>query len=245
MGAKLINIYSYVTLYFYSSLTLQANLQHMKHHFTFTFTFLLVTVLFFGSCKQDRKLPIYGIRETKEVKDKSGNTVVDTVYQTIPDFKFVNQDSVIVTNDHFKGKVYVADFFFTSCSTICPIMHRNLKTIFEDFKDNDDVMFLSHTIDFKYDTPSVLKKYATKLGVDGSKWQFVHGTKDSIYTIAEKSYLVAVGQDSTNKDGFVHQGYLVLVDKDRRIRGAYDGTDAGQVAQLKKDISVLLAEDKK
>jgi protein SCO1/2 len=243
LGAKLINIYSYVTLYFYSSLTLQANLLHMKHHFTSAFTFLLVTLLFLSSCKQDHQLPIYGLRETKEVKDKNGNTRVDTVYQTIPDFKFLNQDSAIITNDHFKGKIYVADFFFTSCSTICPIMHRNLKTIYDEYKDNTEVMFLSHTIDFKYDTPSILKKYATKLGVDGPKWQFVHGSKDSIYTIAEKNYLVAVGQDSTNKDGFVHQGYLVLVDKDRRIRGAYDGTDAAQVAQLKKDIIVLLAED--
>lgn len=206
---------------------------------------MLAITFFLSACKEDRKLPIYGLRETKEVKKSDGSTGVDTVYQTIPGFKFLNQDSVSITNDQFKGKIYVADFFFTSCTTICPIMHRNMKTIFEKFKDNQDVMFLSHTIDFKYDTPSVLKKYAQKLGVDGPKWQFVHGTKDSIYTIAEKSYLVAVGQDSSNKDGFVHQGYLVLVDKDRRIRGAYDGTDEGQVAQLIKDIPVLLAEEKK
>lgn len=216
----------------------------MKYHYTLTSTFLLAIVLFLSSCKENRKLPIYGLRETKEVKNSDGTMGVDTVYQTIPDFKFLNQDSTYITNNHFKGKVYVADFFFTSCTSICPVMHRNLKTVFEKFKDNDDVMFLSHTIDFKYDLPSVLKKYAQKLGVDGQKWQFVHGSKDSIYTIAEKSYLVAVGQDSTNRDGFVHQGYLVLVDKDRRIRGAYDGTDAGQVAQLQKDIPLLLAEEK-
>jgi len=217
----------------------------MKYYYTYTCTFLLATILFLSSCKENRTLPIYGLRETKDVKNNDGTTTVDTIYQTIPTFTFLNQDSLPVTNDNFKGKVYVADFFFTSCTSICPIMHRNLKTVFDKFKDNQEVMFLSHTIDFKYDTPSVLKKYAGKLGVDGPKWQFVQGSKDSIYTIAEKSYLVAVGQDSTNRDGFVHQGYLVLVDKDRRIRGAYDGTDATQVAQLEKDIPVLLAEEKK
>lgn len=216
----------------------------MKYQYTFTHTLLIATILFFASCKEGRKLPIYGLRETKEVKNSDGTVGVDTVYQTIPDFKFLNQDSIYITNDQFKGKIYIADFFFTSCTSICPIMHRNMKTIYDEFKDNNELMFLSHTIDFKYDSPSVLKKYANKLGVDGPRWQFVHGTKDSVYTIAEKSYLVAVGQDSTNRDGFVHQGYLVLIDKDRRIRGAYDGTDAGQVAQLKKDIPVLLAEEK-
>lgn len=216
----------------------------MKTHYKVTSTLILAAVLLLSACKENKKLPIYGMRETKEVKNSDGTMGVDTVYQTIPAFRFLNQDSVYITNDKFKGKVYVADFFFTSCSTICPIMHRNLKTVFDEFKDNPDVMFLSHTIDFKYDTPSVLKKYAEKLGVDGPKWQFVYGTKDSVYTIAEKSYLVSVQQDSTDKQGYVHQGYLVLIDKDRKIRGAYDGTDPGQVAQLKKDIPVLLAEDK-
>lgn len=200
--------------------------------------------LFITSCKEDKKLPIYGLRDTKTVKNADGSSSVDTIYQTIPDFKFLNQDSIYITNDKFKGKIYIADFFFTSCTSICPIMHRNMKTIFDKFKDNDDVMFLSHTIDFKYDTPSVLKKYATKLGVDGPKWQFVYGTKDSVYNIAEKSYLVAVGEDSTNRDGYVHQGFLVLIDKDRKIRGAYDGTNPEQVEQLIKDIPVLLNEKK-
>jgi len=200
--------------------------------------------LFITSCKEDKKLPVYGLRDTKTVKNADGSSSVDTIYQTIPDFKFLNQDSIYITNDKFKGKIYIADFFFTSCTSICPIMHRNMKTIFDKFKDNDDVMFLSHTIDFKYDTPSVLKKYATKLGVDGPKWQFVYGTKDSVYNIAEKSYLVAVGEDSTNRDGYVHQGFLVLIDKDRKIRGAYDGTNPEQVEQLIKDIPVLLNEKK-
>ncbi|QPH39989.1 SCO family protein [Pedobacter endophyticus] len=205
----------------------------------------LLSVSILSSCQQEKKLPIYGDRQTEVVKDASGVERIDTVYQTIPDWSFLNQDSVVVTNKITDGKVYVADFFFTSCSTICPIMHRNLLTVYNEFKNNPEVMFLSHTIDFKYDKPHALKKYAQKLGVDGPKWQFLYGTKDSVYTLAEKNYLVAVGEDSTAKDGYIHQGYLVLIDKDRKIRGAYDGTKEEQVEQLKKDIPVLLAEYKK
>ena len=205
----------------------------------------LVSAVSLSSCQQDKKLPFYGERHAETIKDAAGVEKIDTVYQTIPNWAFLNQDSVLTTNKITDGKIYVADFFFTSCTTICPTMHRNLMTVYKDFKTNPDVMFVSHTIDFKYDKPSVLKKYAQKLGVDGAKWQFLYGSKDSVYTLAEKNYLVAVGEDSTAKDGYIHQGYLILVDKNRRIRGAYDGTKEDQVEQLKKDMPVLLAEYKK
>jgi len=201
---------------------------------------LIYCSISFAGCNSDKKLPIFGQKEAKMNKDG-----VDTVYQTIPPFAFLNQDSTIITQDTFKNKVYVADFFFTSCSTICPIMHRNLKTIFDQYKDNPEVMFLSHTIDFKYDKPSVLKKYAQKLGVDGKKWQFVYGSKEEVYGLAEKSYLTVVEEDTTAPDGYIHQGWLVLIDKEKRIRGAYDGTKTEQVEQLKKDLPILLAEYKK
>jgi len=208
-------------------------------------TIIIGVGLLFASCKQKKKLPFYGERHAETIKDAAGVEKIDTVYQTIPNWSFLNQDSVVTTNKVTDGKVYVADFFFTSCTTICPTMHRNLMTVYKEFKTNPDVMFVSHTIDFKYDRPYVLKKYAQKLGVDGAKWQFLYGSKDSVYTLAEKNYLVAVGEDSSAKDGYIHQGYLVLVDKDRRIRGAYDGTKEDQLEQLKKDIPVLLAEYKK
>ena len=121
-------------------------------------------------------------------------------------------------------------------------MHRNLKEVYEQFKDNKEVGFLSHTIDFKYDKPSVLKKYAQKLGVDTKIWQFVYGSKEEVYHLAEHDYLVAVGEDSTARDGYIHQGWLVLIDKQKRIRGAYDGTKTEQVAQMEKDMTILLAE---
>lgn len=217
----------------------------MKLNFSLPLSFLFALAIFVSSCQDSKKLPILGPREAVSVKNEDGSMGVDTVYQTIPAFRFLNQDSVYITNDQFKDKIYIADFFFTSCTTICPTMHRNMKTIFEKYKDNPDVMYLSHTIDFKYDKPSVLKKYAQKLGVDGNKWQFVYGSKDSVYKLAERNYLVAVMEDTTARDGYIHQGWLVLIDKQKRIRGAYDGTDPKQVEQLTKDIPVLLAEDKK
>jgi len=206
--------------------------------------YLLIPVLaaLLFSCTQDKKLPIYGDKEAKITKDADGNEKIDTVYKTIPDFKFLNQDSVYINQDTFKDKIYVADFFFTSCSTICPIMHRNMKTIFDKYKGNKDVMFLSHTIDFKYDKPSVLKRYAQKLGVDVPQWQFVWGDKKEVYGLAEKDYLVAVQEDSAATDGYVHQGWLVLIDKQKRIRGAYDGTKPEEVEKLKADMDILLAE---
>ncbi len=198
-----------------------------------------------SACNNNKTLPIYGNREAKVVTAADGSQKVDTIYQTIPAFKLLNQDSTYITQDNFKGKVYVADFFFTSCTTICPTMHRNLKTVYDQYKDNPEVMFLSHTIDFKYDKPSVLKKYVQKLGVDGAKWQFAYGSKEEVYRLAEHDYLVAVQEDSTARDGYIHQGWLVLIDKEKRMRGAYDGTKTDQVEQLKKDIATLLAEEKK
>ena len=209
------------------------------------FQFLIALVsIFFMACNTDKKLPIYGEREVAISKDANGNQQIDTIYKTIPDFSFLNQDSVIITQDDFKGKIYVADFFFTSCTTICPTMHRNMKTVYEEFKSNPDIMFLSHTIDFKYDTPSVLKRYAEKLGVNDKRWQFAYGNKEQIYSLAEKNYLTVVEEDSTARDGYIHQGWFVLIDKHKRMRGAYDGTKTEQVDQLKKDLVILLAEEK-
>ena len=193
--------------------------------------------------KDNRKLPILGNREPIE-KTVDGKTVTDTLYQTIPDFSFLNQDSTLLTQKDFDGKIYVADFFFTSCPSICPVMHRNMLKVYDEFKGNDEVKFLSHTIDFKYDTPSKLKAYASKLGVDNPQWQFAWGSRDSVYTIAEKSYLVAVNQDENAPGGYIHQGWFILVDKEKRLRGAYDGTKEDQVKQMAADMHTLLEEYK-
>lgn len=206
------------------------------------YSILGVLALFVTACQQEKKLPIYGEREVKITKDANGNDQIDTIYKTIPNFTILSQDSLPLTQDAFKDKVYIADFFFTSCSTICPIMHRNMKTIYDKYQDNGNVMFLSHTIDFKYDKPSVLKRYAQKLGVDDKKWIFAYGNKEEIYHLAEHDYLVAVEEDNKAPDGYVHQGWLVLIDKHKRIRGAYDGTKTEEVEKLTRDLGILLAE---
>jgi protein SCO1/2 len=209
--------------------------------------YLAAATLLITACttKEVKHLPILGEREAVE-KTVDGKVVVDTVYQTIPQFSFINQDSAVVTNKDFDGKIYVADFFFTSCPSICPIMHRNLLKVYDKFKGNAEVKFLSHSIDSKYDVPHVLKKYATKLGVGGTQWEFVHGSRDSIYNIAAKSYLVFVKESPGADAGeFIHQGYFVLIDKEKRLRGAYDGTNETQVAQMTIDMQTLLDEYKK
>jgi protein SCO1/2 len=206
--------------------------------------FIALAMLALQSCsnQSDTKLPILGNREPVE-RVVDGKTVIDTVYQTISPFSYLNQDSVAITDKDFDGKIYVADFFFTSCNTICPIMHRNMLDVYKKFKDNPKVKFLSHSIDIKYDLPSRLKTYATKLGVEGNQWEFVHGSRDSIFNIAAKNYLVSAFEDSSDPQGLVHQGWFILVDTKKQLRGAYDGTKADQVKQLMEDMDKLLREE--
>jgi protein SCO1 len=207
--------------------------------------FATISSLLLASCSQtEKKLPILGTREAVE-KEVNGETLVDTVYQTIPAFQFLNQDSTTVTNKDFDGKIYVADFFFTSCTAICPMMHRNMLNVYHEFEGNPEVKFISHSIDSKYDLPYRLKKYSEKLGIEGTQWEFVHGPSEKIYGIAEKAYLTSVGEDSEAAGGYVHQGWFVLVDKDKRIRGMYEGTDEKQVEQMIVDMKTLLVEYKK
>jgi protein SCO1 len=195
--------------------------------------FLLFIICFSCEPKQE-KLPILGNHSPNETKD--------TVYHQIPDFRFVNQDSEVVTNETFKDKIYVADFFFTSCPTICPVMKTQMLRVYEKYKDNDNVSFLSHSIDPEYDTVALLKKYSQRLGVEKpGKWHFVTGDMDQIHEIAQ-SYL-SVGQtDSTAPGGYLHSGAFILIDQKRHIRGVYNGTDKEKVDQLIRDIKILLEE---
>ena len=201
-----------------------------------------ITVI--AACKQksDKKiLPIYGPRETV-TKTVNGKTEVDTIYKTIPPFTFVNQYGHIISEKDLRGKIYVADFFFTTCPSICPIMQRNMLTVYNEFKADTGVKILSHTIDPKHDTVPVLKKYADKLGITGNSWWLLLGKKEEVYQLAEKHYLVAVNDKGAA--GYVHQGWFVLIDKQKRIRGAYDGTDPKAVSQLVADMHTLEEEYK-
>ncbi len=201
-----------------------------------------IGLLILHACSQKpASLPYLGERQAVE-KIKNGVKTIDTVYYSVPPFQLVNQDSISVTEKDFEGKIYVADFFFTSCNTICPIMHRNLLNVYEKYKGDLRVKFLSHTIDTKYDLPSRLKIYAGKLGISGNQWEFVHGSRDAILNTAAKNYLVAAYEDAKEPQGLVHQGWFVLVDKQRHLRGAYDGTQTEQVEQMMKDMEILLNE---
>lgn len=183
--------------------------------------------------KKERKLPIFGERI---VHGK------DTVYHVIPAFSFVDQDSMVVTNETFKNKIYVADFFFTSCRTICPIMKTQMLRVYDSIQHQSDVLLLSHTIDPAYDTVALLHDFAKRLGVKSDKWHFVTGKQDSIYRIAQTGYFATAMEDKTEPDGFIHSGAFLLIDKDKRIRGKYDGTKEEDVDRLLTDISVLRSE---
>ncbi|MCF0054608.1 SCO family protein [Dyadobacter sp. CY356] len=199
-----------------------------------------LALIVFGSC-ETKKLPYYGEPDViKKVVD--GKETEQSVYPTIPDFSFINEDKEVVTDKDFKGKVYVADFFFVTCPTICPVMKKNMLTVYKEYKDNRNVKILSHTIDPEHDTPEILKKYATDLGVTGKMWQFVTGDKEKIYDIGQKHYMVSALEDSSQAGGYIHSGAFVLVDKDRHIRGMYDGTTKDGTEKLIKDLAVLLKE---
>lgn len=193
----------------------------------------IVCLTAMGSCIQEKPLKVYGERDVVNG---------DTVYHTIKPFLFVNQDSAIITRESVDGKIYVADFFFTSCRTICPVMKTQMLRVYEQFKDDSQVMILSHTIDPTYDTVGLLKDFAERLGVSSKSWHFLTGNKDSIYTIAEKSYFATAIEDASEPDGFIHSGAFILVDGRQRIRGLYDGTKEEDVDRLIRDIERLKRE---
>lgn len=187
--------------------------------------------------KPTRILPIYG---EKQYESKSGKT--DTTYHTIQTFRFTNQDGKPVTEDSFKGSVYVTDFFFTTCHSICPIMSNQMERIYTKYKGNKEVKFLSHTVDPEIDTVEQLKAYAIKHNADAAQWMFVTGDKKELYNIARTGYLLNAEQGDGGPDDFIHTQNFALIDKDKRIRGFYDGTDSTEMNKLMVDIDVLLAE---
>lgn len=196
---------------------------------------VLLCFVAFTSCKkQERKqLPILGQRSV---------VGSDTVYHTIAQFEFIDQDSATITNETFKDKIYVADFFFTSCRTICPIMKTQLLRIYEATENTPEILILSHTIDPEHDTVALLRDFAARLGVESSRWHFVTGARDSIYHIAQTSYFATAMEDRGEPDGFVHSGAFMLIDKKGRIRGKYDGTRPAETDRLMVDLNILRQE---
>jgi protein SCO1/2 len=189
-------------------------------------------LLVFAGCveQKEERLPVFG---QKEVVGS------DTVYHTIDNFRFVNQDSTVITNDSLEGKIYVTDFFFTSCRTICPVMKTQMLRVYESVKDDPEVLLVSHTIDPEHDTVALLHDYANRLGVESNKWHFLTGNKDSIYSLAQTSYFATAMEDETEPDGFIHSGAFLLIDQEGRIRGKYDGTKPEEIDKLLEDIENL------
>jgi protein SCO1/2 len=202
--------------------------------------FLLFPVALAISCSspsektsEPAELPILGERYVDDNQD--------TVYHSIADFAFVNQVGDTIRKEDMAGKIYVADFFFTTCPTICPVMKKEMLRVYEQFKGDPNFRILSHSIDPSHDTQAVLKDYAEKLGVpDAATWNFLTGDQEKIFEIGQTSYLTTTMADDMEPGGFLHSGAFLLVDQQGRIRGVYDGTKTDQVDRLLADIPKLL-----
>lgn len=196
--------------------------------------FALCILLFALGCTSgSKKLPVLG---NPALPASAENSPV------IPPFSFTGQDNIPVTETTFKNHIYVADFIFLSCPTICPVMTRELKKVYDTFEHDPRVLFLSHTIDPEHDTTEALKRHSDRLGVDSKKWFFVTGEKDSIYKIAEEGYFSSARSDKKAPGGYIHSGGLLLIDTNRHIRGVYDGTNPQETERLINDIKILLQE---
>lgn len=180
-------------------------------------------------------LPVYGPKKLAGPENK------DTLYHTIGDFSFTNQFGETISQKTTEGKIYIADFFFATCQSICPAMSTQLIRVQEATRSDNNILILSHTVNPMHDTVEVLRDYAGKYQAIKGKWHFLTGAKKDINALAEKSYLVSAQDDGT-PEGFVHSEKFILVDKQRRIRGVYDGTDSLQVDLLIKDLNTLKKE---
>lgn len=208
--------------------------------------YFALIALFIQSCddadKTKRVLPIYGEREV-DYTEVDGETIADTVFHRVPDFRFLNQDSVWVDQNKVKGRVYVADFFFTTCPSICPKMTTQLKRLQILTKDIPELHFLSFSIDPEKDQPEALRKYIEEYGVSKENWDFLTGDEEETHELGVKGYMVHAKSDENAPGGFAHSPSFVLVDREGLIRGIYDGTSTDDVDQLNKDIRRLLKEE--
>lgn len=201
----------------------------------------LAIPVFYHLLKVDKKLKIYSPADVNpQLVDFSVKHI--TKDHKIADFKLTNQNGEFITNKNYKDKIYVADFFFTRCQTICIAMAYNMNELQEYYKNDKDIMFLSHSVTPVMDSVPVLKEYAERKGVIDGKWNVTTGPKKHIYELARKSYFAVLDEGDGGENDFIHTEQFVLVDKDRRIRGYYDGTEKTDMDKLKEDI-VLLKEE--
>lgn len=190
------------------------------------------------------KLPVF---QPDMVNAELVDTTVQYIrkYHKIADFELYNQNGDTITQEFYEGKIYIADFFFTTCLTICPIMTDHMLKIQDRIKDDPEILLLSHTVIPQADSIPVLKQYALEKGIDDSKWNLVTGDKQQIYNLARKSYLATKSDGDGGPYDMIHTENFVLVDKEKRIRGFYDGTQPKAIEELMADIKILKAEYQK
>ncbi|MGD1844763.1 MAG: SCO family protein [Salibacteraceae bacterium] len=195
------------------------------------------TIGLIGCQTEPKELPYLDIKT--ESRSEGGKTVYDTLVREMPIFALHNQEGELVDETIVEGKVHVVDMFFINCPTICPIMKANMLNVYAKYKDNPNVLILSHSIDPERDTIAALKDYADRLGISSERWQLLTGPMKDIFKIAE-AYMVPAEQDSRAPGGFLHSGAFLLLDQNRRIRGIYDGTEEGEVEKMMRDMELLL-----
>ena len=203
---------------------------------------VIIMYVIYTLLKPEERLPVY---QPDMVNAELVDTTVQFVrkYHKIADFKLVNQNGDTITEDFYDDKIYVADFFFTTCLTICPIMTDHMIEIQEKIKDDEDILLLSHTVFPVTDSVPVLKEYALEKGVMDEKWNLVTGDKKQIYDLARKSYLATKSTGDGGKYDMIHTENFVLVDRKKQIRGFYDGTQPEAIEDLMQDIEILKKED--
>ncbi len=206
----------------------------------------LVLLLSISACMssnvQQRVLPILGERDV-EYKVVNGKEVADTIYHKVPEFSYLNQDSIMINSEDLKGKIWVADFFFSHCPTICPPMTSQMKRLSIETKDlSDQVQFLSFSIDPKRDTPTRLREYIKMYEITAPNWHFFTGDEDETHLLAKEFFNGAERNDGAD-GGFGHTDYFAIVDTDGHVRGIYQGTNPDQVDLLQKDLRKLLEHE--
>jgi len=208
--------------------------------FLFFFTLIFLPILYF-MVKPKSELPVFNPSDVNPrlVDDALKHISKD---HKVSDFKLINQNGKIITQENFENKIYVADFFFTRCQTICPVMAVNMAELQEYYKNDKEIKFLSHSVTPGIDSVPVLRAYADKKGAIDGKWEITTGDKMHIYELARKSYFAVLDEGDGGDQDFIHTEQFVLIDKKKQIRGFYDGTEADEMQRIIEDIEILKME---
>lgn len=196
---------------------------------------IIAIAMFFKKDKPLKELPYYGKKISDTINEKKTES-----YHKVGNFSFISQTGETITQKNLEGKIYVTDYFFTTCKSICPIMTNQMQRIYNEFKNEDKVCFVSHTVDPEVDSVNVLAEYAKSKNADSKKWFFLTGNKKDLYEMARNSYYLDAEQGDGGPDDFIHTPNFALIDANKHIRGYYDGTDSVQVNMLINDIKILL-----